>query len=283
MPGPGAQINSLMDMMQQPQAPPQQPRQYGSWDQDLAYYMQPQVPLYSGGGVGMATPGGGGGGQGGVFSPPADMARYFDQYGGYKIDDPRTVAADAGISMSQLASSLLPRYGREAGEYAGQGYSYPSDKGGFFTIQDVFNQSGTPTQVPGMGPQRPGGPSANTVTQRLGGVALPSIATFNAQMPSTNNWRLLGMGPGWIMRNGQLIDTRSSGVRWGGPAGYTPSGGNSGEQSMPAIGTGLGTGVGYGVPNKLQAGLGQPVTYGWPGAAQWWHDPGATPDAGLGG
>jgi hypothetical protein len=282
MPGPGGaqQINSLMDMMQ-PAAPPQQPRQYGSWDQDLAYYMQPRVPLYSGGGVGMVGAGGGGGGGGGVFSPPQDLAKYFDQYGRPKIDDPRTVANDAGISLSQLASGLLPRYGKNAGEYEGQGYAYPSDQGGFFTIQDLFGQSGTPTQVPGTGPQRPGGDAANTVTQRVGGTPVPSIATFGMEQPSTNNWRLLGMGPGWIMRNGQLIDTRASGTRWGGPGGWTPTGGNSGEQSMPGRGTALGAGANYGVPNLLQAGLGQPITYGWPGAANWWHTPMA--DAGLGG
>jgi len=33
-----------------------------------------------------------------------------------------------------------------------------------------------------------------------------------ADLPSTNNWRLLGMGPGYVMRNGRIINTRSIGA-----------------------------------------------------------------------
>jgi len=218
----------------------------------------------------------GGGGGGGVFSPPDELRKYFDQYGRPKIDDPRTVAADAGIGVSDLASSFLPRYGRGPGEYEGQGYSYPSDKGGFFTYNDLYDQTRQPTTVAGMRGSGGQEPTANLRTANM-----PLVGTFQSNMPSTNNWRLLGMGPGIIMRNGQLIDTRASGTRWGGPAGWTPTGGNTGEQSMPAIATALGAGAGHGVPNMLQAGLGQPITYGWPGAFNWWHEPMA--DTGLGG
>jgi hypothetical protein len=237
--------------------------------------MQQGPPLWSGGGPGGMAMGGGGGGA--VFSPPQELARYFDPFGKPKIDDPRQVAADAGINVGQLAGGLLPRYGRNEGEYEGQGYSYPSDKGGFFKIEDIFDLTKRPVSVPGT---RGSGGQQPTSLQRQ--TEVPSIATFGAGGPSTNNWQLLGMGPGWIMRNGQLINTRAAGTRWGGPAGWTPSGGNTGEQSMLARGTALGAGANYGVPNLLQAGLGQPITYGWPGATQWFSA-GGPPDAGLGG
>jgi hypothetical protein len=236
--------------------------------------MQPSPPLYSGGGVGAMGPGGGGSG---AFSPPPDLAKYFDQSGQYKIDDPRQVAAEAGISVADLAGGLLPRYGRGEGEYEGQGYSYPSDKGGFFRIEDLFGLTKRPVEVPGTL-----GPGGRQPTSTQAQIPVPSIATMGMGGPSTNNWRLLGMGPGWIMRNGQLINTRASGTRWGGPAGWTPTGGNTGEQGMLARATALGAGANYGVPNILQAGLGQPITYGWPGATQWFSA-GGVPDAGLGG
>lgn len=41
--------------------------------------------------------------------------------------------------------------------------------------------------------------------------------------PSTNNWRLLGRGPGWIMRNGQLINAMTPQAKQGLPAGSDPS------------------------------------------------------------
>jgi hypothetical protein len=158
------------------------------------------------------------------------------------IEDPTQIAQQGGTSLQGLAAGFFPQQMAH-----GQGYNIPSDQGGFFTAEDLFRQSGRD---------------------------VPQIGTFQSNAPSTNNWRLLGMGPGWIMRNGQLIDTNANGTRWGGPASFTPSGGNSGEQSMPARGTALGAGVGFGVPNMLQAGLGQPTGYGWPGAAQWFSEGG---------
>ena len=152
------------------------------------------------------------------------------------IEDARLVAQQGGTSLQGLAAGFFPQK-----DY-GQGYNIPSDQGGFFNIEDVYRQMGRD---------------------------IPRIGTYNSNAPSTNNWRLLGMGPGWIMRNGSLIDTNASGTRWGGPAGWTPTGGLTGEQSMPGRGTALGAGVAFGVPNMLQGGLGQPVTFGWPEADQW--------------
>ena len=95
-----------------------------------------------GGGPGFAP---GGGAQ---QISPEDKARYFDASGGYKLDDPRQVAAEGGISPDQLRQGFLPRYG-----YNGQGYDYPSDKGGFFSIEALSRLGGQ--SVPGNGGTRP--------------------------------------------------------------------------------------------------------------------------------
>jgi hypothetical protein len=195
------------------------------------------------------------GASGQQFAHSADMNQYFDASGQPRADDPRKVAADAGINIQQLVGGIAPRYGSRYGRQT-QGYDFPSDKGGFFKTEDLYRNN-------------PRG--------------VPQSQTFGQGGLSTNNWRLLGMGPGWIMRNNFLIDTQSGGAGMGGPAGWVPSGGNSGEQSMPGRATALGAGTAYGVPNMLQSGMGQPLTFGWPGATQWFHDPGATPDAGMGG
>ena len=178
---------------------------------------------------------GGGNGQIGGYGPipvgADDRARYFTAEGEPIISS----APDSAMS------GFFPQYLGDRG----QGYRIPSDTGGFFSAEELFKRS-------------PRG-------------SVPEIGTFGANRPSTNNWRLLGRGPGWIMRNGQLIDTGANGTSWGGPAGFTPSGGNSGEQAMLSQGTQLGGGKGLGVPNILQAGLGTDVTYGWPGADQWFN------------
>ena len=179
------------------------------------------------------------------FSTFPGTEQYFDANGSPRADDPRQVASDAGISPQQLAAGLLPRYGNRYGRsgQAAQGYDFPSDKGGFFRMSDLYQNY----------------PSG-----------VPQAASLSQGGLSTNNWRLLGQGPGYIMRNGQLIDTRSGGGAWGGPAGWTPNMGNTGEQSQQAVGIALGTGTPYGVPNMHQAGLGFPVSIGWPGAASGW-------------
>jgi hypothetical protein len=270
MPGPGGQqINSLMDLMQpaQAEAPP---RTYGSWDPDAAYYMQPSPPLYSGGGVGGIGMGGGGGTR--AFSPPQELAKYFDQFGNPRIDDPRQVAAEAGITPGQLAGGLLPRYANRADQRWGQGYEFPSDKGGFFRTEDLFGLTGTPTQAPIPGPAGQGaGPGRNMQMTREGAIPVPQIATWGMSAPSTNNWRLLapwGGGVGDILRNGMLIKTRDSGTMWGYPAGQGHSGGASGEQSMPWLPIALGTGAAHGMPNMLATGIGPP-SYHWPGGTSW--------------
>jgi hypothetical protein len=218
---------------------------YGTWaprDTD-ALVQQAQQALSGGGGGGAATESGfnignpgastweqGGGLFGGGSMAPEDRAKYFDAYGGYKFDDPDQVAAESGISLAQLAGGFLPRQGR-----TGIGYEYASDRGGFFNAQDLFRKLGRD---------------------------VPGIATHQMSGPSTNNWRLLGMGPGWIMRNGELINTQSSEGLRGGQIGSDMGVGISAEHGMSAQrGSILGTGGSGGTPNRWSD------NYYWPGAA----------------
>lgn len=261
MPGPGgSQINSLMDLVQGQPAPPQ--AKFGTW---APPNFAASIPLYSGGGMGgMMAAGGGGGGGGGVFSPPQDLAGYFDQYGRPKLDDPRKVAADAGISLADLANGFLPRYGDKYGAQ-GSGYDYASDKGGFFSIEDLYNTTRQDTPV--SGPQLASGKPTMSM-QRAAEV--PQIATFNQQAPSTNNWRLLGRGPGFIMRNGFVINTQDPSARYGYPAGLPIQSGRVAEEYISGgVPSRLGTGAAFGYPNMYDPVPGKPAYAGWPGAEGW--------------
>jgi len=254
MPGPGAQINSLMDLVQQQPSQAPSTTFTGTYDPSVNRY-SPGVSLYSGG----AGPGGGAGG----FNPPPNLAQYFDPFGNPQIDDPRKVAADAGISVSDLARGLAPASvpGRP-GRTGGVGYEYPNDQGGFFRIEDVFGLTKHPGPPVG-GPMMPGGRQPPSTVQD---VSVPAIMNFAKNAPSTNNWRLLGKGPGWIMRNGFVINAHDPYLSWGGPGGVPPNYGNSGEQSIPSgVGYTLGSGAGFGLPTMAQVGLGQPIGAGWPG------------------
>jgi len=154
------------------------------------------------------------------------------------IEDPEQVAQQGGTSLAGLAGGFFPSYTGQD-----QGYKIPSDKGGFFNIEDLYRKLGRD---------------------------IPRIGAYGSSAPSTNNWRLLGMGPGYIMRNGTLINTNSAGGQAGGPASWSPGGGISAEHYVAGRGnTVLGGGVSFGVPNMIQAGPGQPSAWGWPGADQW--------------
>jgi hypothetical protein len=218
------------------EADTQQPS-YGTWTQSrddaaiVRALSQPYQPADGGDG------GGGGGGSdwgshglfGGAGLAPEDR-KYFDAYGGAKMDDPRQVAAESGISLDQLQRGMLPRYG-----YNGIGYDYPSDKGGFFSMEALSG---------------------------LGNRSVPGMATHQMNAPSTNNWRLLGMGPGWIMRNGSLINTQMAEMYRGGHHGSPAGVGRTAEDGMSADRFSLlGTGAAIGMPNRWIDAL-----Y-WPGAA----------------
>ena len=210
-------------------------QRYGSWaPPDYSAIMQ---SLNGGGGGGGGSnrggQGGGPGDSGGGFGPapisPEDKARYFDASGEYKIDDPRQVAADAGISVDQLGSGFMPRYGAN-----GIGYDFASDLGGFFNLEAM---------------------------SRLNNRPIPGVATHRANSPSTNNWRLLGMGPGWIMRNGSVINTRAPETTRGAPIGQDLGLGITAEHGMSAQrGSSLGTGGSMGMPNRWGD------SFYWPGS-----------------
>jgi len=177
--------------------------------------------------------GGGGGGFHGLYGSAAvspEDAKYFDAYGGWKLDDPEQAAAASGMSLGQFASGFLPRMG-----VTGIEYNTGSDKGGFFNAADLYKKLGR--DIPGM-------------------------ATFGQAGPSTNNWRLLGMGPGWIMRNGELINTQAGEVRRGGSSFSDMGVGVTAEHGMSALrGSNLGTGASHGTPNQWGD------SFYWPGAA----------------
>lgn len=198
-----------------------------------------QAAMGDGGGWG----GGGWGADAGQSSDPyaAERARYgsFDLNRNAEpiISDAAQAAEQGGTSLAGLMGGFFPRASDGV-----QSYQIPSDQGGFFTAEDLFRHS----------PQG----------------SVPQMGTFMQNRPSTNNWRLLGRGPGWILRNGSLIDTNAA--RWGGPASWMPSGGATGEMSMPAVGISLGTGRAYGAPGLFAPGY-APASYGWPGADTWFR------------
>lgn len=213
-----------------------------------------QVSYGSGG-----SPMGGGGANG--FSAPPELAQYFDAVGNPRIDDPRQVASEAGIGLAQLAGGLLPR-----GMPRAYSYEPPNDLGGFFRIQDLFGLSGRPSTI-----RAPMGDSPHPA--REGGVGVPSIAQMGQEQPSTNNWRLLGQGPGWIMRNGYMINTRAPEVGAGFWQGAN-LGGTSGENWPLGISrlAAVGGGYPFGYPSYDELS-GQA---GWPGATHWpkvWQNP----------
>jgi len=215
--------------------PPELFQQLGGVGQQAA----PQVPgllqmaqaAMDGGGD--VRGGGGGGGAHGLYGGEAvspEDQKYFDAYGGWKLDDPEQAAAASGMSLGQFASGFLPRMG-----VTGIEYNTGSDKGGFFNAADLYKKLGR--DIPGM-------------------------ATFGQAGPSTNNWRLLGMGPGWIMRNGELINTQAGEVRRGGSSFSDMGVGVTAEHGMSALrGSNLGTGASHGTPNQWGD------SFYWPGAA----------------
>jgi hypothetical protein len=176
----------------------------------------------------------------GVFSPPAELAGYFDQFGAPRMDDPRTVAAQSGQSIGQLAQGFFPR-----GDPGGIQYSVPNDRGGFFSISDLY------------------GLSSNARPEDKGG-NVPSIGQYGRDRPSTNNWRLLGMGPGWVLRNGFLINTQAPETKLGFPLGadmmMTPESGMNLARRIS-----IGTGATVGLPGARASN----ASAGWPGAGGW--------------
>lgn len=183
-----------------------------------------------------------------------DRGKYLSDDGSPILNDARQVSADARVSLGDLAGGFFPR-----GSGYNVSYDPPNSRGGFFSLEQLFGLSGRDAPTGDIGP---GGPMG---TQRVGQLGIPPIGTRGMGSPSTNNWRLLGMGPGWVMRNG--VPIKMDAAFHGGPSGWSPSSvtAEHGSFGSPIA---LGTGAPYGVPGLLAPGSGGSATAGWPGAPQ---------------
>lgn len=175
------------------------------------------------------------------------MSGYFETGPGGgiapKVFSPQQVAEQSGISLGELGGSFTPRT-----DVSGNAnFQLPrDDRGGFFRASDLY------------GPRLPG-----IYSQGAGGL-------------STNNWRLLGRGPGTIMRNGRIIDVGAARHSMGFPSMGGPGSGVSGEVEMshvPRIP--FGSGSMYGWPNAFMGNYGQSTYAGWPGDVNGWTDVGS--------
>lgn len=166
-----------------------------------------------------------------------------------------------GLTLQDLESPLA--YSSEP--YRDAGSYEPRDTGGFFTLAQLFdfapggartmpqgsadqNYMGTGESREGMFAPRAASPGGN----------VPPVFQMGSNAPSTNNWRLLGMGPGWVMRNGQLINTQTAQARQGLPANADPTFSDTGESGVANYARRVAPGAGLMGMNKYDA-------YFWPG------------------
>ena len=103
-----------------------------------------------------------------------------------------------------------------------------STGGGFFTLAELYGQN------------------------------LPGVFQAGSGMPSTNNWRLLPGGqPGFVMRNGRIIDVNDAEGMYG-PYGRGEFGGRYGNPRWRS-------GSALGVPAAHAFGSIAGTIFGWPG------------------
>ena len=105
--------------------------------------------------------------------------------------------------------------------------------GGFFTLQDIFGRQNRPNPY-----------------------------WRDADQPSTNNWRLIGRGPGYIMRNGVVINMHADADSLYGPQG---SGAMPGQVAWRS-------GLPEGVPVAYAASTNSSNVLGWPGGINGWFN-----------
>lgn len=217
--------------------PPDNPAVLGAIDQ-MRQGWQRDVDAYN-------AQGGNGLLQYGPFSPGGyanqamqpGMSGYFDfdpARGGItpRIMDPQQSAQYAGLSPGQLSQGIYPSGGRDDVRY-----NIPNDRGGFFRLQDLTAARAGQT----------------------GGSPIGGAAQMGENLPSTNNWRLLGRGPGYIMRNGNIINTLDPATQAGLPLGWDTSFSTSGENMV--------SGLHRYVPGPAAlAGRNAYGAYYWPGA-----------------
>ena len=187
------------------------------------------------------------------YLPPTQTELLFDPYsygvgppyGGFagRVDtnpnpvDPPIWTGDSGGPLGTEPPATMPEgalnWEGGSGPINWQDFHTPKNltaAGGFWTMEDVF------------------------------GMDMPGIFQRGSQAPSTNNWRLIPGGrPGMIMRNGQIINTRSGSM-------YGPQGFDFGMQS-DQIAPRWRSGEGMGVPAAYATSpTGWQMT-GWPGAS----------------
>lgn len=220
-------------MFAQPQQPPPEPP---PWESGLSGAPPAGVNLPQGMYYGV-DPGWMAGGGPGTGEPDRPAGRPAFYSPGRPTEE--FMAANSGITRGDLESPLA---------YTADEPYRPRDTGGFFTVSDLYRNF-TPPRTGAFGNRYPQNP--------------PSLFQVGQNAPSTNNWRLLGMGPGWILRNGNLVKP-SMGDR-GFASGSNPGGGVSAEHGniTPHIATG--TGGAYGFPNLYAPGYAPPLA-GWPSA-----------------
>lgn len=110
-----------------------------------------------------------------------------------------------------------------SGGYGAVGYNIPNDLGGFF------------------------------------GAPISGVPTTGAGL-STNNWRLLGRGPGWIMRQGNFINTQDPNTPFGLPLGVDASFSDTAEAGAPGLKRFIAPGAAFRGYNKYGAHF-------WPGGS----------------
>lgn len=164
----------------------------------------------------------------GTLSGPAyaaaqpGMSGYFDLVDGYRIV-PHAFSPQEVGAQAGLQPGQIGQGFFPSGGRDEVGYNIPNDRGGFFQT----NFGGLPTLGQGL---------------------------------STNNWRLLGMGPGYIMRRGNIINTQDPNTRFGLPGGFDSSYSDTAESGVANMHRFVAPGAALTGNNKWDA-------YYWPGSS----------------
>lgn len=180
----------------------------------------------------------------GGHGPPGTMFSGLPPISGFAGQTPEEVYAampwlqpgNQGITQQDLQGPLA--YTSDQQPYE------PRDTGGFFSLDQLYDFA-------------PGGAQTQGGTEPPGH-NVPQVLQHGAGAPSTNNWRLLGRGPGWIMRSGQYINAASPEARQGLPYGYDTSFSDTAESGTANYPRRVNPGAALTGVNKYDA------TY-WPG------------------
>lgn len=181
----------------------------------------------------------------------AEIALHPDMISSYSFPgDPRVNAFYAGLPLDS---------------YTGMDTAQVNTVGG---ASDAMQQM--MAAIPDAGRGSPLG-GATTFMQHYGPDNVPAAVHEGAALPTTNNWQLLPPPynrPGFQMRNGHIIDTRSAGYKAGYAAYMDPNGFHPGEGSNSSVSGVYSPHISVaGYP----AGFGlQGQHFGWPGQIEEW-------------